>query len=132
LILTNDTTLAAWLTDPENAVPRTYVVTVRGEVTERALSALKKGIVEQGERLEAVSIELRKSSGRESHLTVTLAEGKNREIRRMFAALGHEVTRLKRVAYGGLELGDLALGKFRPLSIEELKRVFPEAPIRTK
>ena len=111
LLLTNDTHLAAWITDPANAVPRIYIVTVRGRVTERALAALTapKGI--GGMRAHAIT--LRKAASRESHLTVELREGQNREVRRLFAAIGHEVTRLKRVALGGLELGDLKPGKWR-------------------
>jgi 23S rRNA pseudouridine2605 synthase len=127
LILTNDTRLSSWLTDPENAVPRTYVVTVRGEITPEKLSTLQKGVVDEGELLKPDAVELKKASGRESHLIVTLSEGKNREIRRLFLSLGNEVTRLKRIAYGGLELGDLAPGAYREIDREELERLFPEA-----
>lgn len=130
LILTNDTRLSAWLTEPESGVKRVYLVSVRGEVTETAVARLRAGITDQGELLQADSVSIRKASGRESHLVVELTEGKNREIRRMFLALGHEVTRLKRVAYGGLELGELQPGEYRELSREELARAFPGAPIR--
>ena len=126
LLLTNDTRLAAWLTDPGSAVCRTYRVTVRGKVTEENLERLRSGPLDAGERLQPEEIILRKASGKESHLTVRLTEGKNREIRRMFSALSHEVTRLKRVAYGALELGVLEPGKFRELSRTELERAFPE------
>ncbi len=121
LILTNDTRFSAWLTDPDNGVERTYLVTVRGLVGQEALTRLASGFEDGGEHLRADRVELRKASGRESHLTVILTEGRNREIRRMFAALGHEVTRLKRIAFGGLELGGLAVGKSRELTDEELK-----------
>jgi 23S rRNA pseudouridine2605 synthase len=125
LLLTNDTRLADWLTDPRNAVPRTYLVTVRGKVTEESLERLRRGLADAGEKLQPEEVILRKASGRESHLTVRLTEGKNREIRRMFSALSHEVTRLKRVAYGALELGKLEPGKFREISRDELERAFP-------
>lgn len=73
------------------------------------------------------AIELRKSREKESHLTVQLREGKNRELRRLFAAIKHEVTRLKRVAFGGLELGDLKAGQYRELSDDDLTQmVFEE------
>lgn len=130
LVLTNDTRLAAWLTDPVNAVRRTYLVSVRGKVAEVELEKLRSGVLDRGERLQAQDVLLRKSSGKESHLTVHLAEGKNREIRRMFSAIGHEVTKLKRVAYGSLELDDLQPGEYRELSLEELRKAFPEAPVR--
>ncbi len=119
LILTNDTRLSSYLTDPANAVLRTYVVTVAGEVTAQELAKAAAGITDGGELLKPAGITLRKASGRESHLTVKLTEGKNREIRRLFEALGHEVTQLKRVAFGPLELGALELGQFRRLTREE-------------
>ncbi|MEO5968308.1 MAG: pseudouridine synthase [Bdellovibrionia bacterium] len=129
LLLTNDTRLADWLTDPSNGIQRTYLVTVRGEATEVKLELLRGGIKNQGESLRAQDIFLRKASGRESHLTVNLTEGKNREIRRMFASIGHEVTRLKRVSYGKLELGELRPGEYRELSKEELLQAFPGIPV---
>jgi 23S rRNA pseudouridine2605 synthase len=131
LLLTNDTRLADWLTDPESRVCRTYLVTVRGKVTEESLEPLRRGRVDGGEERQPEAILLRKASGKESHLTVRLTEGKNREIRRMFSAPSHEVTRLKRVAYGALELGDLEVGKFRELSRAELERAFPDYQART-
>jgi 23S rRNA pseudouridine2605 synthase len=129
LLLTSDTALAAWIEDPRNRVPRTYLVTVRGEVTEAIAAEMIAGIVEDGERLAAASVIIRKASGRESHLTLTLTEGKNREIRRLCEALGFEVTRLKRVELGGLALGDDAPGSWRELTREDLRRAFPTAPL---
>lgn len=125
LILTNDTRLSDWLTDPANQILRTYIVTVRGEVGEKDLARLREGIVDEGERLQAQDVVLRKASGRESHLVVGLCEGKNREIRRMFSLLGHEVTRLKRVAYGGLELGTLSAGAYKEVTEKEVQEAFP-------
>jgi 23S rRNA pseudouridine2605 synthase len=132
LLLTNDTRLADWLTDPASGICRTYLVTVRGKVTEESLDRLRRGLLDAGEKLQPEAIVLRKASGRESHLTVRLTEGKNREIRRMFSALSHEVTRLRRVAYGALELGALEPGKFRELSRAELERAFPGVLISGK
>lgn len=129
LILTNDTRLSSFLTDPANAVPRTYIVTVSGEMTGAELSRAAAGIMDEGEMLKPKSISLRKASGRESHLTVELTEGKNREIRRLFEALGHEVTSLKRVAFGPLQLGVLEPGQFRRLTKQELNvKETPPAP----
>lgn len=123
LLLTNDTRLSAWLTDPANAVLRTYAVTVAGLVTEEELRRATAGIMDEGELLKPAKVTLRKSSGRETHLMVELTEGKNREIRRLFAAIGHEVTKLKRISFGTFELGDLQPGEFRRLSQEEVSRV---------
>ncbi len=78
-----------------------------------------------GEILAAKSVTVRKRSRRETHLVVELTEGKNREIRRLMAAVGHEVTRLKRVSFGGLELGDLSPGGWREVREKELRAAFP-------
>jgi pseudouridine synthase len=130
LILTNDTQLSAWLTDPKTGISRVYAVTVRGEVTEQKLLNLQAGIQESGEWLRPEEVTLRKSSKKESHLIVELKEGKNREIRRLFLAVGNEVTRLKRVSYGGLSLENLQPGEYRELSKDELLRSFPKAPLK--
>jgi 23S rRNA pseudouridine2605 synthase len=118
LMLTSDTHLANWITDPANAVPRTYVVTVRGDVTPDLVA-----------RLPAANVVVRKSSRRETHLTVELRQGKNREVRRMFEAIGREVTRLKRVAFGRLELGGLEPAAWRELSKNEICGAFPGATL---
>jgi 23S rRNA pseudouridine2605 synthase len=107
LILTNDTQLADRITDPRQAVPRLYAVTVRGEVTAAALAKLTRGLTVDGERLRAAAATVRKASRRESHVLIELREGKNREVRRLSAANAHDVTRLNRVQLGGLEIGEL-------------------------
>lgn len=126
LVCTNDTRFAAWLTDPASGVEREYVVTVRGEVTPEVAAALAQGLEVDGEWLQPTAIRVRKASGRESHLTVVLCEGRNREIRRLFAAAGHEVTRLTRIRIGGLVLGDLAPGAWRDIPAENVALAFPE------
>jgi len=118
LLLTSDTRLADWITDPAHEVPRLYAVTVRGRVDPSRLADVAAGIA------------LRKSSARESHLTVELNEGRNRQVRRMFDAIGHEVTKLKRVKFGSLELGRLMPGQFRELLRAEIAAAFPGAPVR--
>jgi 23S rRNA pseudouridine2605 synthase len=120
LLLTNDTRLSAFLTDPVNGIRRMYVITVRGKVLEEEVRHLAAGIHDRGEFLKPLAVALRKASNKESHLVVELTEGKNREIRRMFGSIGHKVTRLKRVAFGTLTLGDLQPGEFRYLTAEEI------------
>ena len=114
LLLTSDTRLADDLTDPANAVVRRYVVTVRGDVTDAQQETLERGVG----GLAASRVEIRKRSRRETHLIVELTAGRNREIRRLFAAIGREVTRLLRVAYGPIELGALQPGEWREISAE--------------
>jgi 23S rRNA pseudouridine2605 synthase len=130
LLLTNDTRFAGWVTEPANGVPRVYLVTVRGELSDVIARRLEGGIEESGEILSAQKVAVRKRSKRETHLVVELTEGRNREIRRMLAAAGHEVIRLKRVSFGGLELGSLESGKWRVVSMDELRAAFPGAPLR--
>jgi 23S rRNA pseudouridine2605 synthase len=118
LLLTTDTRLADWITDPAHAVPRLYAVTVRGRIVETDIAGL------------AGRARLRKASARESHLLIELTEGRNRQVRRMFDAIGHEVTALKRVKLGGLDLGGLEPGGHRELSTREIVHAFPGAPLR--
>ncbi len=130
LLFTNSTRLAGWLTDPANALPRAYAVTVRGEIDDDKAKTLIEGVEERGERLSAAAVVVRKRSRRETHLLVTLVEGRNREVRRLLAAVDHEVTLLRRFSFGGLELGDLAPGAWREVSPEELHAAFgPEIPL---
>lgn len=121
LLLTTDTRLAHILTDPENAIPRRYVVTVRGWVEDASVARIEQGIGD----LRASAVSIRKRSRRETHLIVTLTEGRNREIRRLFDGVGHEVTRLMRVAFGAIELGALQPGAWRDVTREELTATLP-------
>jgi 23S rRNA pseudouridine2605 synthase len=130
LLLTNDTKFADWLLDPANAVVRVYRVTVRGRVSEGERHGLEKGIADRGETLRAEQVTIRKASARETHLIVRLTEGRNREIRRLFASISHEVTALARVAIGGLELAGLEPGEWREVSRGEVRSAFPAAPVR--
>ncbi len=128
LLLTTDTALADWITDPRNAVPRLYVVTVRGRVNPDAVQTMLRGVQDRQGPITAETVSLLKVSGRESHLMIELREGKNREVRRLLAGVGHEVTRLKRIRLGGLELGDLAPGAWRVLTPSDVTAAFPGVP----
>jgi 23S rRNA pseudouridine2605 synthase len=124
LLMTTDTRLAAWLADPANRIVRRYVVTARGSVSDEAAARMVAGAA----ALRAHRVEIRKRSARETHLLVELTEGKNREVRRLLAGEGHDVTRLLRVAFGGIELGRLHPGEWRELSAGEIAAAFPGAP----
>lgn len=118
LLLTNDTQLANRLVDPAEGLVRRYVVTVRGFVEDEAADRMVTGI----DGLSAKSVVVRKRSARETHLIVELIEGKNREIRRMLDALGHEVTRLMRIAFGPIDLGTLQPGEWREVARDEFRQ----------
>ena len=122
LIFTNDTQLANRLTDPAERVPRRYVVTVRGRVTPETARQLEEGLLAptagasgRAEHLSASQVEIRKASNRETHLIVELVEGRNRELRRLFAEVGHEPTRIHRIGFGDYELGNLQPGQWKEL-----------------
>ena len=132
LILTSDTQFGNWLTDPTSEIPRVYLVTVKGEVRDETTAQLVKGLTVGNERLKAADVLVRKRSRRESHLTITLTEGKNREIRRLLDAVEHPVTELRRVQFGGLQLGTLLPGTWRRVSASELRAVFPSYPTPSK
>ena len=120
LLMTTDTQLSNFLTDPDNEIPRVYAVSVAGRITDEEIKRLSEGIGDKGQYLKASTITLRKASNKESHLIVGLTEGKNREIRRMFEALGSQVTALKRIAFGKLKLGNLEPGGFREVTTKEI------------
>ena len=120
LLMTTDTQLSNFLTDPENEIPRIYAVSVQGFISDDDIKRLGEGIEDKGQLLKARSVTLRKVCPKESHLIVELTEGKNREIRRMFEALGTEVTALKRVSFGKLKLGTLETGQFQEITKKEI------------
>jgi 23S rRNA pseudouridine2605 synthase len=83
------------------------------------------GIIDNNQKLRSDNVVVRKSSRRESHLVITLTEGKNREVRRLCSSVGHEVTKLKRVAYGGLTLDNMSPGEYKELNMKEIDAAFP-------
>jgi 23S rRNA pseudouridine2605 synthase len=119
LILTSDAALSVRLTEPDHHVPKTYRVTVAGRPDEQALRTLREGVELDDGRTRPAQVRVVRAGSR-SVLEMVLTEGKNRQIRRMCAAVGHRVRRLMRVAIGGLGLGDLQPGTSRPLSEDEI------------
>jgi len=111
LLLTNDGALARALELPERGWVRRYRVRVHGAPDPAALAALGKGVTVGGVRYGAILAALEKVQGSNAWLSVGLAEGKNREVRRVMEHLGLAVTRLIRVAYGPFQLGNLARGE---------------------
>jgi 23S rRNA pseudouridine2605 synthase len=107
LLLTTDGALKRALELPTSGVPRTYRVRAYGEVSQPAVESLIEGITIDGMRYGPIDAEIERRTGRNLWLTMTLTEGKNREIRRVLEFMGLQVSRLIRVAYGPIELGDL-------------------------
>lgn len=124
LLLTNDGDFANKLTHPTNHIDKEYIVTIEGEITEGELAVLRAGVVENGNRMPSAKVNLISYQNKLSRLSVVIDEGQNRQIRRMFEAIGKNIVLLKRVAIGGLKLGGLERGKYRPLTDKELYSIF--------
>ncbi|HKV49303.1 MAG TPA: pseudouridine synthase [Candidatus Acidoferrales bacterium] len=121
LLLTNDSEWAARIADPESHLPKAYHVQISALADNTLTEKLMKGVQVAGTGLmRAKSAAILREGERNSWLVIVLDEGKNRQIRRMFEALGIGVLRLVRVAIGPLELGDLAKGKYRSLTESEV------------
>ncbi len=126
LLLTNDGALARQLELPANAWLRRYRVRVHGEVQPPALAALAQGLRVDGVRYGPIEAGLDARKGSNAWLTVALREGRNREVRRVMAHLGLQVTRLIRVAYGPFQLGLLARGAVEEVPVKVLREQLPE------
>lgn len=126
LILTTDGELAQHLTHPSNEVPKTYLVKVEGRLTEADLNPIRSGIEIDGYVTKKCRAHIVETNKDYTKVELVLREGKNREIRKMFAAIGREVTLLKRTKVGELTLRGLDRGAFRkltPAEVEYLKTI---------
>ncbi|MDR0531769.1 MAG: rRNA pseudouridine synthase [Oscillospiraceae bacterium] len=123
LLMTNDGALANALTHPSRHVAKLYRVTIRGGVTDEQMDRLSLGIELDGQPTLPLALRALEASPGRTVLEFTLREGRNRQIRRMCEALGLEVARLKRTAFGPLKLGMLPAGEWRELTGEELRRL---------
>lgn len=119
LLLTDDGELTNKLIHPKHEVEKEYLAWVTGEITPDVLKQLSKSMILDGQKLRPAKVERRG----ECLLSITIHEGKNRQVRRMCSAVGLNVTRLKRIREGVLQLGELPLGKWRMLTEEELKQL---------
>lgn len=129
LLMTNDGELANLLTKASSRVPKTYLVKVSGTPTEDALQKLRAGVripEGEGKTQRYIRTALARVSwykrGDNPWFEVTLIQGRNRQIRKMFEVVGHRVEKIKRVQYGPLQL-DVDSGEYRPLSIKEVAQL---------
>ena len=123
LLLTNDGELAHRLAHPRYGVEKEYLAETARPVRQADLDKLRGGIVSLGETLRPRRLESPPPGAQATGLTVVLVEGKKREVRRMFEAVGAHVVRLMRVRYGPLALGDLPGGQYRPLTEMEIDQL---------
>ncbi|PLX47507.1 MAG: pseudouridine synthase [Desulfobulbaceae bacterium] len=131
LILTNDGDLAQHVLHPSFEVKKTYLARVIGKPSAAGLAQLEEGLDVEGRRTAPARLKLRKSGPKESVLEITIHEGRKRQVRKMFAAIGHPVTELTRISYGNLKLGSLKPGTYRFLSKADLARIFGTTPKAT-
>ena len=120
LLLTNDGDLTSRLTHPSHEITKSYLVLVAGVPSEEALTALRSGVIIDGRKTMPAKAELKRTEAEKSVLRITISEGRNRQVRKMCASVGHEVLRLRRVAEGPLSLGDLKSGAWRYLTEKEI------------
>lgn len=120
LLLTDDGQLAYALTHPSHEIPKTYNVRVGGKVSIKALETLCSPIVLDGRPIKPAKVSLKSTNEGSALISVTITEGRNRQVRRMCEAAGLRVLRLSRVSEGTLSLGALRPGKWRHLTEDEL------------
>lgn len=125
LLLTNDGDLAHKLTHPRHHVPKTYHATVERVPHGNDLEKLQRGIKLEDGMTAPAEVEYHDidPDGKFATISITIREGRNRQVRRMFDAIHHPVIRLKRISFGGLFLNNLQRGKHRKLSAEELRKL---------
>lgn len=126
IFLTNDGEFSLHLTHPRFGIRKKYWATVSGRVESEMLHRFTRGIFFEGEQLKAEKARLLSANNSNSVVELELAEGKNREVRRLFASQGLEVTRLVRTQIGKIKLGELPSGKWRTLTESEIKSLLSQ------
>lgn len=120
IILTNDGDFANQVAHPRYSMEKEYRVTVEGEIKESELAVMRKGVVVEGERMPSAKVEWLSFENNFTKLSVVIDEGQNRQVRRMFDAIGKTIKLLKRVRIGGVRLGGLPRGQYKDLTEDEL------------
>jgi len=120
LIFTNDGDFANRLIHPSSEIPKTYLVKIEGSLPEDTLEKLRNGVVIDGEKTKKCNIKIAETDKEYTKFHVTITEGKNREIRKMFESVNKDITFLKRIRIGDLQLSGLDRGEVRKLTSEEI------------
>lgn len=126
LLLTNDGDWANEIIHPSKHIPKTYEVLLKVQLTNRQMNSIRNGIVIDGKRTLPASVQIVDRDDEFYVTHVTIFEGRNREIRKMFEFLNVKIYGLKRLKIGGLEMGNLPEGKYRYLDENEINLVFGE------
>lgn len=123
ILLTNDGAFALEMTHPRYGVPKLYSVVVRGRIEQEELAKARGGVWLSEGPTAGMNVRVERAGNEKTFMKVTLREGKNREIRRVFAKLGHPVLTLKRIRIGDLNLHGLSAGEWRFLQGHEVQRL---------
>ena len=123
LLLTNDGALTERMLHPSHLVEKIYLARVTGQVSMDSVRQLRAGVMLDDHKTAPAKVRIIKEETFATVVLVTIHEGRNRQVRRMFEALGHRVLQLRRVKFGPLELGDLPRGQWRELTAEEVRRL---------
>lgn len=123
LLLTNDGALTERMLHPSHLVEKTYLARVTGQVSMDSVRQLRAGVMLDDHKTAPAKVRIIKEETFATVVLVTIHEGRNRQVRRMFESLGHRVLQLRRVKFGPLELGDLPRGQWRELTAEEVRRL---------
>ncbi len=120
LILTNDGDLSFRLTHPTSEIPKTYLARIEGTLTEKDLNPIRSGLELDGVLTKKCKAHIVETNKAYTKVHITITEGRNRQIRRMFESIGKNVAFLKRISIGQLKLSGLNRGEIRPLSEQEI------------
>jgi len=123
LIFTNDGEFADRITSPESHVPKTYLVKASILLTDDQLDELRRGVVLTDGPTRPAEVKRIRDSGRSTFFEITITEGRNRQVRRMVETLGAKVLKLVRTEIGAIRIGDLQIGKYRPLTEGEIRKL---------
>ncbi len=121
LLLTNDGDLSNKLMHPKYHIYKTYIAEAEGHVSDESIKKLKTGVVIDNYKTAPAKVRLLKYKNNKSVVQISIYEGKNRQVRKMFEAVGHSVTALKRISFGEINLEDLTVGSWKNLSNEEIQ-----------
>lgn len=124
LLLTNDGDLGFRVLHPSFEIKKTYQATIKGRLSGETARVLERGIVLEGKKTWPAQIRKVKEKRDETVVQIIIHEGRKRQVRKMFAAVGHPVLALCRLAYGGLQLGELPPGSFRILDEKDIDKIF--------
>jgi len=127
LLMSNDGDFTYKVTHPKHKLDKTYEVFVSGNAEKNAIRKLEQGVFIDGKKTAPAVVDIVDFGKNSALLTITIHEGRNRQVRKMCASVGFKVMGLKRVSEGGLSLGNLPLGKWRHLTEAEVKRIVSNA-----